>query len=168
MKPRSKLAMHSSPKATERIIFVCLALALCACGCSKDLKAMGDQHVHKDLLDKHEKEATIPFFEKQGRFFDMDDSTHVDQEIVLPLLKRLQTIAPTEQWVMLRPNKKNAAYALLVKLPGDRRIEDQMAGAIQEADDNFPGLILQQWGHEWLLMDLIDQKSYEYLKKVRP
>lgn len=160
--------MQAGPKEKQRIFLLCLALALCASGCSKDLKAMGDRHVQKDLLDKHQKEPAIPFFEKQGRLFDQDDTTHVDQEIVLPLLKRLQTIAPSEQWVMLRPNKKNAAYALLVKLPGDRRVEDRMAEAIQQADDNFPGLILQQWGHEWLLMDLIDQKSYEYLKKVRP
>jgi hypothetical protein len=160
--------MHAGPKERQVILLACLALAPFACGCGKDLKAMGDQHVHKDLLDKQQKEPAIPFFEKHGQLFDTDDTSHVDQEIVLPLLKRLQTIAPAEQWVMLRPNKKNAAYALLVKLPGDRRVEDQMAEAIQEADDNFPGLILQQWGHEWLLMDLIDQKSYEYLKKIRP
>jgi len=160
--------MHPGPKAKQQIVLLCLTLALCACGCGKDLRAVGDRHVRKDLLDKHQKEAAIPFFEKHGRFFDMDDKSHVDQEIVLPMLKRLQTITPAEQWVMLKPNKKNAAYALLVKLPGDRRVEDQMAEAIQEADDNFPGLILQQWGHEWLLMNLLDQKSYEYLKKVRP
>lgn len=129
---------------------------------------MGDQHVRKDMLDKHEKREAIPFFEKQGRFFDIDDTTHVDHEVVVPLLKRLNAIAATEQWVILRPERKNSAYAVLIGLPGDPHVVDQMAEAVQQADDNFSGFILQQWGHEWLLIDLIDQKAYEYLKKVRP
>jgi hypothetical protein len=131
-------------------------------------RLQGDRHVRKDLLGKHPKAEALPFFENQGRYFDRDNTTHVDRDVVVPLLKRLGTIARTEQWVMLRPDRKDSAYALLVKLPSDRRVEDQMAEAVQEADDNFPGLILQQWGHEWLLMDRIDEKSYEYLKKVRP
>jgi hypothetical protein len=152
----------------ERIVFVGLAIALCASGCQKDLKAMGDQHVRRDMLDKHKKQEALEFFAKNGRFFDTDNTTHVDRDVVVPLLKRLQSIAPTEQWVMLRPERKNSAYAVLVQLPGDAQIQDQMAEAIQQADDNFSGFILQQWGHEWLAMDLIDQKSYEYLKRVRP
>jgi hypothetical protein len=43
-----------------------------------------------------------------------------------------------------------------------------MADAVPEADDKFSGLILQQWGHEWLMIDLIDQESYEILKKSNP
>jgi len=160
--------MYSGSLVMQRIVFAGLAVALCASGCRQDFKEMGDQHVRKDMFDKHQKQEALAFFEKKGRFFDADDTTHVDHEIVIPLLQRLHTIAPTEQWVMLRPERKNSAYALLVKLPGDPQIVDQMAEAVQEADDNFSGLILQQWGHEWLLMDLIDQKSYEYLKQVRP
>jgi hypothetical protein len=36
------------------------------------------------------------------------------------------------------------------------------------ADDKFPGLILQQWGKEWLSMDLVDEETYKFLKKARP
>jgi hypothetical protein len=164
----NELAMHSGPRKRQQMILAWLALAICAGGCGKDFKSIGDQHVQKDFLEKHPKQEALPFFANQGKYCDLDNSTHVDSEIVVPLLQRLHAIAATEQWVMLRPNRKNTAYALLVKLPSDRHIEDQMADAVQEADDRFPGLILQQWGHEWLLMDLIDQKTYEILKKSRP
>ena len=43
-----------------------------------------------------------------------------------------------------------------------------MADAVQEADDKFSGLILQQWGHQWLVIDLIDQQTYETMKKSNP
>jgi hypothetical protein len=29
-------------------------------------------------------------------------------------------------------------------------------------------MIAQQWGHQWLLFNLIDQQSYEMLKKSNP
>ena len=69
---------------------------------------------------------------------------------------------------MLRPEKKNSAYAVLIKLPQDPQLVDRMAEAVQDADDKFSGFILQQWGREWLLLDLIDQQAYEFLKKTNP
>ena len=45
---------------------------------------------------------------------------------------------------------------------------DRMAQVVQEADDQFPGFIVQQWGHEWLAIDFLDQESYEFLKKSNP
>jgi hypothetical protein len=145
-----------------------MALAVCILGCGRDIQDVADQHVQRDLLDRHEKRAALTFFEQKGQFFDVDANSHVDREIVVPLLKRIKELAPTEQWAMLRPEKQNSAYAMLVKLPKDRKVVDQIAEAVQEADDNFPGLILQQWGREWLLFDLIDQQAYETLKKSNP
>jgi hypothetical protein len=120
------------------------------------------------MLDKHEKQEALPFFEKQGRFYDLDGTTHVDHEVVVPLLKRLNEIASTEQWVMLRSKKRDSAYAVVIGLPEDPHVVDQMAEAVQQADDNFSGFIVQQWGHQWLVIDLIDQQAYELLKKSRP
>jgi hypothetical protein len=168
MMHRSRVIENSGFVGMRQLLFLSLAIALCATGCRKDFKAIGDQHVRKDFLDKHEKREALAFFEKNGTYFDMDNTTHVDREIVVPLLKRLHEIAPTEQWVVLKPGRKNSAYALLVQLPRDAHVVDRMADAVQEADDRFSGFILQQWGHEWLLMNLIDQKAYEYLKQDRP
>lgn len=158
------------PKWVFRIAFygASAALLFAAAGCRQDLQDMADQHVRKDMLDKHEKLEAIPFLEQRGHFFDIDPTTHVDRDVVVPLLKRLKELAPTPQWAMLKPKKKDAAYAVLIGLPKDPRLVDGMADAVQQADDNFSGFILQQWGREWLLINLIDEQSYEALKKVNP
>jgi hypothetical protein len=144
------------------------ALPLCASGCGNDIHDVADRHVQQDLLDKHEKREAISFLEERGQFYDSDGTTHVDREIVLPLLKRLKELAGTEQWAMLRPEKANSSYGLLIALPNDPQIIDRMADAVQEADDRFSGFILQQWGHRWLLIDLIDQQTFEHLKASNP
>jgi hypothetical protein len=143
-------------------------MVLSACGCRNDFQEIADNHVRKDVLAGYEKVPALSFFDKQGRFFDMDESTHVDHEVVVPLLKRLSEIATTPQWAVLRPKTPNVASAVLIGLPKDPRTVDRMADAVQAADDNFSGLILQQWGHEWLMIDLIDQQAYEALKKTNP
>jgi hypothetical protein len=146
----------------------CLGLVLCAGGCRQDMQEIADDHVRKDMLDKHDKRDALEFFEKKGQFFDLDDTTHVDQEVVVPLLKQLNDIARTPQWAILRPEKKNSAYGVAIGLPKDPKTVDLMAEAVQLADDKFSGFILQQWGHEWLVINLIDQQSYETLKKSNP
>ncbi len=146
----------------------CLGLVLGTCGCRQDIQEIADQHVRKDMLDKHEKREALPFLEKQGRFFDVDNTTHVDHDVVVPLLKRLQELAPTPQWAMLRPEKSNSAYAVLIGLPKDPKLVDRMADAVQEANGKFSGHIPQHGGHDWLMIDLIDQQSYELLKESNP
>src|SRR5262252_7940424 len=95
-------------------IVLCCGVTLCAAGCSgnPDWKAMGDDNVRDGLFATHERREAIPFFEQNGRYFDMDASTTVDRDVVLPLLKRLNEVAATEQWVMLRPEDKSWAGAL--------------------------------------------------------
>ncbi len=151
-----------------RMLCAALGLTLCAAGCGKDIQQIADQHVRADMLDKHDKCEALQFFDQHGQFFDADRTTHVDKDVVVPLLKRLKELAATEQWAMLRPEKKNSAYAVLIKLPPDPQLVDRMAEAVQDADDKFSGFILQQWGREWLLIDLVDQQAYEFLKKTNP
>ena len=145
-----------------------LGLALFAGGCGSDIQEIADLHVQRDMLDKHERCEAIAFLERRGRFYDFDGTTQVDREIVLPLLKRLKELAPSDQWALLRPEKPNSCYGILIALPDDRAIVDRMAAAVQEADDRFSGFILQQWGHRWLLINLIDQQTFEHLKELNP
>jgi hypothetical protein len=154
----------------SRVLGLTLFLGLSSClgGCTSDIQEVADRHVQVDLLDKHEKLEAIPFLEKRGRFYDLDDTTHVDREVVLPLLKRLKQLAPTDQWAVLRPEKANSSYGVLIGLPADPTVVDRMAEAVQEADDRFSGFILQQWGHRWLLINLIDEQTFEYLKASNP
>jgi len=150
------------------LYLTCLGLVWAASGCRQDIQEAADEHVRKDMLANHEKREALPFLEQRGQFFDMDATTHVDRDVVVPLLKRLKELAPTPQWAIMRPEKRDSAFAVLIELPKDRKLVDRMADAVQEADDKFSGLILQQWGHEFLMIDLIDQESYEILKKSNP
>jgi len=153
-----------------RYVSLCLGIMLCAAGCNgnPDWKEVGDENVRDGLFATHERQEAIPFFEKNGRYFDIDASTTVDRDVVLPLLKRLNEVASTEQWVMIRPDEKDWAGALVIGLPEDSKTVELMAKVVQEEDDRFPGLIVQQWGHEWLAIDFLDQQTYEFLKKSEP
>ena len=43
-----------------------------------------------------------------------------------------------------------------------------MSKAVEEADAQFDGMIMQQWGHRWLSIDLIDKESADFFKKANP
>jgi hypothetical protein len=146
---------------------ICLLVAAVGmAGCRPDYKVLGDEHVRQDLLDKHERREAIPFFEAHGRFFDLDEETTVDRDVVLPLLKRLQEAAPTDQWAILRPTDQDWALALVIRLPADAAAVDQMERLVREADDRYAGRILQQWGHAWLSIDFVDQEGAEFFDKA--
>ncbi len=145
-----------------------VALILCAAGCGKDYKVIADRNVEKLVSGQQKKREAIAFFEKGGRFFDFDQTSDIDRKVVLPLLGRIREIAVTEQLVLLDSNDENRAFALVVKLPHDAATVDRIAQAVEEADATFAGLILQQWGRDWLVMDLVDQATYEFLKKNNP
>jgi hypothetical protein len=155
---------------TRWLLILPVGIVLCAAGCGgkPDYKQIADDRVEQLLFDRYEKREAIPFFEERGQFFDTDATTAVDREVVLPLLRRLAEVDRTEQWVMLKPGKTDAALALLVQLPDDPDIVDRMAEVVQEADDGYSGFIIQQWGYDWLQMALVDQAAYQFLKKTNP
>ncbi len=43
-----------------------------------------------------------------------------------------------------------------------------LPGSKKQADDRCSGFILQQWGQRWLLINLIDKETFEYLKASNP
>ncbi len=149
--------------------WLCL-IPLCfwSVGCSPDIKQVADELVTDDFLKKGTQVAAIPFFEKGGHYFDDDATTKVDREIVLPLLQKLDTVSRTPQWVVPDERDPKRAFAVLIELPNDKSVVDTMAKAVEEADAQFDGMIMQQWGHRWLSIDLIDKESADFFKKANP
>src|SRR5262249_32787429 len=134
-------------------------------GCGRDLKEFADQQVENNLLATHERREAIPFFENHGRFFDIDETTTVDPDVVLPLLKRLTDVARTEQWAIMRPDEKDWAFALLVNLHRNPQSGEEGGGVVEVAAAGFPGLILKKGGQECFSRDLIKKKTYDLKKK---
>ena len=150
-----------------------LVLALSSLpGCGRDYKEEADQSVVEDLLGRGQKFEAIAFFEQGGTFYDMEDdpqeNAKVDQEILLPMLKSLHSAYPTQQWVVPEEGQPKVGFALLIELPSDNQQVDAMARIVEAADAKFDGLILQQWGHRWLSIDLLDKETYEFHKKSDP
>jgi hypothetical protein len=147
-----------------------LTLLILVSGCGQDLKSHADQMVADEYLKAGKHVKAIPFFEAGGKYFDQDEAkpSQVDQKILLPMLKDLYQLHPGQQWVV--PDTRNAkvAFAVLIELPGDAAQVDAMAKIVEAADDKFDGKILQQWGHKWLSVDLIDQETAEFFRKSDP
>ena len=143
-------------------------IALACCGCGTDYQEFADDQVDSILKDAETKVEAIPFFEQKGRYFDADGTTTVDRDVVLPMLKVLKEIAPTEQWVIPDNDDPKTAFAVYVKMPSDLKIGSRMVDAVEYADDQFSGFILQQWGHDWFYFQLIDKETYEFHKANRP
>jgi hypothetical protein len=149
--------------------WLCLIpLCVWSVGCSPDIKQVADAMVTDDFLKKGTQVAAIPFFEQGGRYFDEDASTKVDREIVLPLLQKLYATSHTQQWVVPDERDPKQAFAVLIELPADEAVVDAMAKAVEAADAQFDGMIVQQWGHRWLSIDLMDKETMEFFKKTDP
>lgn len=145
-----------------------LVLILGTLGCRPDYKRTADDLVEETYLGSEQRCNAIPFFEDGGRYFDDDDSTAVDREILLPLLKQLHDVARSQQWVVPHKDDAKRAFAILIELPHDKVLFDKMAKRVEEADARFPGLILQQWGHRWLSLDFVDEEQAEFFKRADP
>lgn len=159
--------MTRSP-VMRSIMPLVLGWVLCASGCGKDYKKVADRMVEQNLLKQEGRCEAIGFFEQGGHLFDQDDTTTVDRDVVLPMLKQVRETARTGQWVVPQSNNPKQALALLIELPDDKATVDRMAKDVEAADDKFSGLILQQWGHQWLSLDLIDQETAEFFKRTDP
>jgi len=162
------LAVLRKHRGRSGMFALAIVLVLSATGCGPNLKSIADKHVENGLLAAHEKREAIPFLEAGGLFFDTEETAGVDREIVLPMLRQLTEVISTDQWAVLGSKDENRASAILIRLPADSKTVDRMAEVVAQADDKFPGLILQQWGNDWLLIKLIDQQAYEFLKKNDP
>lgn len=149
---------------------VLIVLAVLFSGCGTDIQQQADQMVVDDFLKQGTQVNAIPFFLNKGRYFDQatSDPTSVDQQVVLPMLKDLHALCPLKQWVIPDKSNPKLAFAVLVELPDDSAQVDAMAQIVEAADAKFDGMILQQWGHHWLSVDLVDSETAEFFKKSDP
>lgn len=134
-------------------------LATFSAGCPQgvDDKADLDSLVNDVWLVDFETQNAIQYLEQGGTHYDdmPNSGTQVDAEVVLPLLVRLRDEFDAETTAVLETSEP-WAWVLLIRLPADPVTRQQIESAVQEADDSFEGVIVTQWGYQWLAINVDD------------
>lgn len=131
----------------------------------RDFRAMFDEQVDETWIADRDLTHATEFFSKGGVFKNLDESGTLDQKYVIPLIKRLEQEFQLEFQVILDKSLPNRAYALIARVPRDRKPRNAIRAAILQAADDFPGLLYQKWGHHWLSLDFFDEQDITPLKQ---
>lgn len=145
-------------------------LLLLSTGCGEptpDLQEYVDQRIEDEWIEDGASVDAMQFFAEGGHYYnhpDFPDATPLDEPHIVPLLVKLRDDFELEPLVILS-EEPNVAYAVVMKLPeqGSQRrqaIEDWL----NEADAQFPGMILQEWGYNWLSLDFLDEDEAEVVR----
>jgi hypothetical protein len=130
---------------------------------------------HKDVLDRQIQEEWMPgrevvdalkFFDGGGTYKSdaRTDAAGLDRDYVVPLLKRLRDEHHLRVTVILRDDVPNTVLALLAEAPASRAARNAVRTTILEAADGFPGLVLQNWSHQWVSLDFLDAQEMTAFK----
>jgi hypothetical protein len=105
-------------------------------------------------LDTNEAELVdaVEYLASGGVHFDIVEGTSVDKEHVIPLVNRLKTQFEVPCYAVLYDDDSAGQFTteILVRLPVDPGKRGGIRSAIQSADEQFPGEIVQEWGRKWL------------------
>lgn len=137
-------------------------LPLLTAGCGKpDLQEFADNYLRKNRLVGVETTDAVKFLENGGLYYDDPsdpETTRLDAH-VLPLLKRIRDELKLEPLVTYRKDAPKQGRDLIIRLPASKAEQDRLQKVIDEAQAAFPGEIFQQWGHEYLALELFDQEE---------
>lgn len=147
---------------------------LCAClGCGTvsqvDEAARFDRQVETEWKVKWPWVDALPFFDRGGRYMDLDGddtaATKFDRPHVAPLLKALGEEFELHWHAMVQPEQRDLALAILAELPSDPTLPDRIQAAIERHQQAFPGAILVQRGHRWLSLDFLTPEQEAFLEE---
>lgn len=134
---------------------VCLLLSICGCGESEPTIAeTHDTQIVESWFPGRSTGNAVEFFEGGGQYESMTADSDIDREHLLPLLRTLQDDLGLQPVVLL--DEPDIAFAVVIDV-SDRTIDrGPVVDAIVAADEQFPGLILDKWGNDWLSIDVLD------------
>ena len=143
------------------VIFAVALLVGCSTGGGKSLpnpdpKAAIDQSVEEDIVELQERPA-VDFLARGGKHYDDADrpGSTVDKDVLLPLCQRLASEFKLQPIAIVDESEAGEyIYEIIVKLPGDAVARGEIRAAITQADADFQGRIVTEWGHKWLAFTL--------------
>lgn len=154
-----------SSMIAARALLLMPVMMVCGCGSSAITNAEAlDKQIEERWMANRNVVDAITFLEGGGHYENLsdDDEVPIDKQYVLPLIKRFRDEFSLNPVAVL--DNPQSAMAILVELPADPAIRKRLGTALQDADEAFPGLLMDNWGEKWLSLDFLDENEVAALK----
>lgn len=123
---------------------------------TRDPLAVFDTQVEREFPARFHQEDGLEFFRRGGRYCDFPEFAPYDQPYVLPLLERLSARFSFKWTVVAERHDLDSALSVYARIPDELNPRDiQSALSEEQANPNFKGDILQQWGHRYISLDFL-------------
>lgn len=133
-----------------------VSIVLAGCGDDRQPPELSfDQQVEQQWMEGRERVDAVEYLESGGIYENTSSDLKIDQEHLLPLLKKLQDDFGLTVEALLDPDNKQIAFAIVVDV-SDRASHPDIVAAIEEAERDLPGLVQDYWGDHWLSIDIMD------------
>lgn len=151
----------------QLLLSVVLIVVCSGCGSSPVIDPVAlDTQIEEQWLAGRETADAVEFLEKGGQYENkgLPEEVPIDQVYLLPLLKKIQKeLSLKTVAVLLKPERAMAVVVLIPAKPADR---NRLRELVQATHDEFPGLLLDNWGEKWLSLDFLDEREVEVLKEA--
>lgn len=125
-----------------------------------------DQQIEEQWIAQRTVVDAIPFLERGGHYEDqeIEKGVSIDKQYVLPLIKQFRDELSLKPLAVL--DDPQFAMAILLELPQDTVQRQKIGHILQQADEAFPGLLMDNWGQKWLSLDFLDERELGALQKA--
>jgi hypothetical protein len=148
--------------------FVLLILTpLLLSGCGRDHEADVDSKVTEEWMQDGMYVDAIEYLEDGGEYDDVeaaDGTPELEAAAILPFFRRLKEEFDFDQYAILIEDA-DYCWGFVVKLPDDAAKRKEFQAFLESENESFPGLILEEWGHEWLSLDFLDEQAAKVVRE---
>jgi hypothetical protein len=154
------------PMSFVRVLLTSGLLLPAVAGCSQekiDYQAKFDRVVESEWRAKWGWVDAEKFFSAGGLFIDSGEpgDPTLDRPHILPLLKKLKEKHGLKWQAVVHKKKTKFAVALVAELPSAADVE-LIKQTIEGEQDQFPGEILSQYGHQWMSVDFLTEEDLKW------
>jgi hypothetical protein len=150
-----------------RNILIILPLLLLAAGCADDdYEADVDDKITEDWMQPGMYVDAVEYLEGGGLYDAMalPGQPGLDQVAILPFLKRLKEEFNQEQYAILIEDEPYC-WGIVVKIPVEDAEQQRFREFLNREDEDFPGMILQEWGNEWVSLDFLNEEASAVIRE---
>lgn len=122
----------------------------------KDPLQIFDDQVEQQFSTLYAQHDGLDFFRNGGVYCDLPEYKPFDKPYVLPLLERLAKRFSLTWVVVTNPADQEYALSVYSRIPeGVTKVQLREALEEEQFANEFPGDILQQWGHKHISLDFL-------------